>query len=299
MNDGDTLQLFDALPPHIEDALRASIRRFGVLSPITRDQHGRILDGHHRVHIAEEEGIGIADDVVIHVKDDDEAREIARTLNSDRRHLTEEQRRAVVADLRREGHSVRAIAGALGVGKSTVADDMAQLSGAGQLEQPNRVKSLDGKSRPASRPAPSPEPGPAPQDDVIDGRDDAPSRPHPDLGVGEFWEPSADDPTPLPEGQDRADAAASHADQRATADALGRWVDDDPEIKDAQFRAALWRAIKATNEGLPLLDVERTAQAADADIWDALPRLRERLTTWLDVVEAKRPRGLRAVRKEE
>ena len=76
------LQLFDALPAHIEDALRASIRRFGVLSPVTRDQHGRILDGHHRVRIAAEEGIGIADDVIIHVKDDDEAREIARTLGA-------------------------------------------------------------------------------------------------------------------------------------------------------------------------------------------------------------------------
>jgi len=31
------LQLFDALPAHIEDALRASIRRFGVLVPVVID----------------------------------------------------------------------------------------------------------------------------------------------------------------------------------------------------------------------------------------------------------------------
>ena len=111
-------QLFDALPRHVEDALRASIERFGVLVPITVDQHGEVLDGHHRKRIAEE--LKAPYDRLVRVCETDEERlEIARTLNADRRQLTEEQRRAVAVDLRRDGHSERAIAGALGVSQPT------------------------------------------------------------------------------------------------------------------------------------------------------------------------------------
>jgi hypothetical protein len=82
------------------------------------------------------------------------------------------------------------------------------------------------------------------------------------------------------------------------ADALAQYVDEDPEIKNAKFRTAMWKAIKATNE-LPLLDASRAAEAADEDLWDALIRLREAVTSWLDTVEAKRPRGLRVVGQED
>lgn len=71
-------QLFDALPAHIEDALRASIERFGVLVPVVKDQHGNVLDGHHRARIADQLGVPYRVDVV-QVADEDEAREIART----------------------------------------------------------------------------------------------------------------------------------------------------------------------------------------------------------------------------
>jgi len=40
----------------------------------------------------------------------------------------------------------------VGSSKSQVERDAAELSRAGQLEQPAEVKSLDGKSRPARRP---------------------------------------------------------------------------------------------------------------------------------------------------
>jgi ParB family chromosome partitioning protein len=81
------------------------------------------------------------------------------------------------------------------------------------------------------------------------------------------------------------------------ADALTQHVEEDPEIKNARLRAAMWKAIKATNDGLPLLDVGRAAEAADEDLWDAMTRLRQSLTTWLDATEARRPRGLRVVGK--
>lgn len=145
-------QLFDALPAHVEDALRASVKRFGVLVPVVRDQHGTVIDGHHRARIADELGVRYRVDVVS-VAGDDEAREIARTLNADRRQLTEEQRRAVVVELRREGHSERAIAGALGVSQPTVHRDLAREIDSGESISPERVSRQGGGSYPARRPS--------------------------------------------------------------------------------------------------------------------------------------------------
>lgn len=147
-------QLFDALPTHIEDALRASIERFGVLVPVTVDQNGTMLDGHHRARLADELGVPY-DRLVRHCADDEERREIAHTLNADRRQLTEDQRRAVAVDLRRKGHRESAIAGALGVSQSTVHRDLERAVNSGELtagEVPDRVSGSDGKSYPARRP---------------------------------------------------------------------------------------------------------------------------------------------------
>lgn len=147
------MQLFDTLDLATEAALRASVERFGVLVPVVKDQNGRVLDGHHRSRIADDLGVDYRVDVV-QVANDAEAADIARTLNADRRHLDRDQRRQVVADLRSGGHSLRAIAGAVGVGKDTVAKDLGQLSTDRQLDTPERVVGLDGKSRPATRPTP-------------------------------------------------------------------------------------------------------------------------------------------------
>lgn len=146
-------QLFDVLPAHIEDALTASIKRFGVLVPVTVDQNGTMLDGHHRARIAELLGVKY-DRLVRHCADDDERREIARTLNADRRQLTEEQRRAVVVELRQAGHSLRAIAGALGTSEPTVRRDLdrAEIASGDAIELPDRITRQGGGSYPARRP---------------------------------------------------------------------------------------------------------------------------------------------------
>lgn len=146
------LQLFDALPPHIEAALSESIRRFGVLVPVTYCTHGVLLDGHHRVRIAESLGIDCGRVDVRGDAGDEcgaDCREMARTLNSDRRHLTDEQRREVALALRRYGHSERAIAGALGTSQATVHRD---LNSGDSSESPGEVVGLDGKLYPARRP---------------------------------------------------------------------------------------------------------------------------------------------------
>lgn len=140
-------QLYAELDAATEAALRESIVRFGVLVPVVLDQHGEIIDGHHRSRLAGEVGVEFPKDVR-HVSDEEEALELARTLNSDRRHLTPEQRKEVVAVLRQKGHSTRAIAGAVGVGKSQVAKDLAQVSTGGHV---SRVNGQDGKTYPAKR----------------------------------------------------------------------------------------------------------------------------------------------------
>ena len=135
-------QLFEPLDPATEEALRESIRRFGVLSPISTDGAGRILDGHHRARIAEELGVKCPKRTVYVGSDIDEAQEIARTLNADRRHLTTEQRREVAVHLRSQGHSIRAIAAATGASKSQVDRDLATVP-PGTV--PDRITGRDGR----------------------------------------------------------------------------------------------------------------------------------------------------------
>lgn len=148
----EQFQLFPVLDAATEAALRASIERWGVLVPVVKDQHGSILDGYHRARIADELGIDYPT-TTLTLNSDADRFEIARTLNADRRHMDRDQRIAVEADLRENGHSLRAIAGAVGVSEAQVHRDLSTVT---DVTVPDRVTGLDGKSRPATRPAPTP-----------------------------------------------------------------------------------------------------------------------------------------------
>ena len=147
-------QLFPRLDDATERALYESIVRFGVVVPVVVDQHGQIIDGHHRARLAAEIGADCPTEVR-EVESDEEARELARSLNADRRHLSVEQRREMVAALRQEGHSLRAIASAVGVSKSQVANDIDELSTGGQLDAPDTIDGRGGRSYPARRHEPA------------------------------------------------------------------------------------------------------------------------------------------------
>lgn len=144
-------QLFPPLDSATEAALRASIERFGVLVPVVVDQHGELLDGHHRSRIAGELGAEYPT-IVREVADEDEAREIARTLNEDRRMLTREERLPVVRALREDGHSQTAIANALGVSQKTVWNDLNRPEVTTSRNLPAQTTGLDGKTYPATKP---------------------------------------------------------------------------------------------------------------------------------------------------
>lgn len=115
---------FQVMPPPTADqvtALREDIEKNGVIVPIVVDQHGRVIDGHNRMNIARRLGVECPTEVR-HVADDDQARDLAVTLNCARRHLTREQVRAVITAeaARRPDDSDRAIARRVGCSPSTV-----------------------------------------------------------------------------------------------------------------------------------------------------------------------------------
>jgi ParB-like chromosome segregation protein Spo0J len=139
------------LPPLTQESesdLRASIVKHGVLIPAVEDQHGRVLDGNHRKRLAGALGVEMPPPVVVHSRDDDHAREVAVELNVARRHLNIEDRRRLVAGLRADGKSTRAIAATVGVNHSTVVRDLSR----GADAPPERVAGEDGKTYPAAKP---------------------------------------------------------------------------------------------------------------------------------------------------
>lgn len=144
------------LLPHLDldqlDALRASIETNGILQPIEVDEDGRILDGHHRAQLAAELGIACPTRTITGL-DDNGKRRYALTVNLMRRQLDRTTRGALVAQLRTEGMSIRAIAQETGIPKSEVGRTISQLSQLGQLDQPERVQSIDGRERPSVRPS--------------------------------------------------------------------------------------------------------------------------------------------------
>ncbi|WP_261898179.1 ParB N-terminal domain-containing protein [Mycobacterium marinum] len=103
------------------DALRSDIAANGVLIPVVKDQHGRIIDGHNRAAIATELGIDYPVQAV-QVIDDDDAYDRALALNCGRRHLSREQvRDLITSEIRRKpDDSDRAIARRIGCSPTTV-----------------------------------------------------------------------------------------------------------------------------------------------------------------------------------
>lgn len=127
--------------------LKADIQRRGVCVPIEKDEHGNVLDGHHRLRACEELGITDYPSLIRVGLSEDEKFEHALALNLERRHLSREQRRELHLKLKQQGWSNRKIAETTKVAEGTVRND---TSGA-QNYAPATVEGKDGKSYPARR----------------------------------------------------------------------------------------------------------------------------------------------------
>ena len=106
-----------------EYALNESMRLFGFVGAIVRDQYGRILDGNQRQRVARQRGLGVPH-TITQVRDDAHAVAVATSLNAVRRQYPRQEREQIALSMRDQGFSYRVIAAALGVSKDTVQRDI-------------------------------------------------------------------------------------------------------------------------------------------------------------------------------
>ncbi|MCR4339172.1 MAG: ParB N-terminal domain-containing protein [Gemmatimonadaceae bacterium] len=132
-------QLMPALSDEEYAALRDDIEARGVLVPVEIDADtGEVLDGHHRLRIAAELGVE-APTFARSFASDEERIEHVLSLNLMRRHLTTDQRARLVAELRKQGWSLRRIAERLDVAPATALRDLRGVSN----ETPAAITGLD------------------------------------------------------------------------------------------------------------------------------------------------------------
>lgn len=86
-HDTAPFQLFDPLRDEEYEALKADIAKRGVLVPVEYDEHGNVLDGHHRIRACEELGITEFPSVTRTGLDEAGKQEHVLKLNLLRRHL--------------------------------------------------------------------------------------------------------------------------------------------------------------------------------------------------------------------
>lgn len=138
-------QVMPALTPDEEEWLRNDIVLHGVLVPVEVDENGDILDGHHRERIARELGR----DYPVVIREgltEDQKLEHVVSLNVVRRQMSGHDRQAVIADLKRRGLSLRAIAKAVGVHHTTVMRSLAGADAPADVDQPSGPTSDAGEA---------------------------------------------------------------------------------------------------------------------------------------------------------
>lgn len=160
-----TLLFHDLLRPLTESerqALKNSIREYGIRVPVMVDEDDGVIDGANRLQIAAELGL---DDVPVDVQralPHEWKVGMAHDLNDARRHLTPAERRKLkeqrverIAEARRLGASIRTIAEAEGVSVGQVQRDLKAATVSGDTVEPKggKVRGKDGKERSATRKA--------------------------------------------------------------------------------------------------------------------------------------------------
>ena len=146
---------YQLLPPLNEDeyaALFDDIASGGVKVPIDIDEHGEILDGHHRKRVCDELGIECPTRIV-EIPDSAKA-DYALTVNLARRHLDRMQRRQLVVNSLKLDYRLgdRVHARRCGVDHKTVTSVRGDLVAVGEIPHLPEREGADGKSYPATKP---------------------------------------------------------------------------------------------------------------------------------------------------
>jgi len=149
-------QVMPEMDPEAYAELKADIKANGIHVPVAYDQNDRVVDGHHRLRIADELGLD-SDEVPfveVHISDPAAGRDMAYRMNSHRRHLSRDQKReALERSLRADPHlSNRQHAERVGVSHPTVAAVRRDLQESGEVESFTTRTGRDGVEQPASKP---------------------------------------------------------------------------------------------------------------------------------------------------
>lgn len=146
-------QVMPPLSPEDYEALKADIAERGVLVPVEYDEHGIVLDGHHRVKACGELGITDWPRLIRRGLSDEGKRAHARALNLARRHLTQAQRQALVDAqlIDTPEQSDRSIAGKLGVSQPTVSARRKELEAEGMVIKVITTTGKDGIEQPREK----------------------------------------------------------------------------------------------------------------------------------------------------
>jgi site-specific DNA-methyltransferase (adenine-specific) len=141
--------LLPPLTPEQRNSLRDSIRAEGIHTPIVQDQHGQVIDGFERLSIAEELGLRTYPVRTVHCPDECTRRHLRLQLNCNRRQLTRQQKRQVIAQelVRSPELSDRFIGSLIGASHRTVASIRVELERTGQIAHLPAKLGLDGKRR--------------------------------------------------------------------------------------------------------------------------------------------------------
>jgi hypothetical protein len=154
---------YQVMPPLSAEqraALKEAIRAAnGIQVPVEEDEHGNILDGHHRVELWHElraEGVRLPDypRIIRPGLTEAEKRAHARSLNLARRQLTREQWRQLIADQLRDTpeRSNRQIAEDLHVDHKTVGSVRQEQERRGEIPHVSTRTDSKGRQQPARRP---------------------------------------------------------------------------------------------------------------------------------------------------
>ena len=134
-------------------ALTADIKQHGVHEPVVIFE-GKILDGRHRLKACDR--IGIDPPSRVFEGTTEEAKAFVLSANVHRRHLTFEQKQAVMfAELKRDPtQSDRAIAGKVKASPTSVGKLRAKAEAAGDVSTVNTRTDSKGRAQPATKPKP-------------------------------------------------------------------------------------------------------------------------------------------------